>query len=106
MAKKYIIVQTHTNKRKISTKIAESLIQKKLASCINVYPAGVSVYKYNNRIVKEKEYLIHAKTTSDQFRAVEKLIGELHNYETPEIIALEIFKGNKKYLKWMSDEIY
>ncbi len=105
MAKKYIIVQTHTNKRRISIKIAEHLIADRLASCVNIYTSASSIYRYNNRIVRENEYLIHSKTTSDKFRAIEKLIGELHNYETPEIIALEIFEGNKKYLEWIYNEI-
>ena len=104
MAKKYIIVQTHTNKKQISEKIAKMLLERKLALCINIYPHAISLYKYNNKIIEDNEYLIHAKTESNNFEEIKNLIEELHNYETPEIISLKIYQGNEKYLKWLRDE--
>ena len=57
-----------------------------------------------NKIIEDNEYLIHAKTESNNFEEIKNLIEELHNYETPEIISLEIYQGNEKYLKWLRDE--
>lgn len=72
---------------------------------MNIYPAVLSMYRYNNEVVEDNEYLVHVKTTSDKFIEIRKIIERLHNYETPEIISLEISEGNKKYLKWIQDEI-
>ena len=105
MVKKYIIVQTHTNKKQIYENISKSLVEKKMAACVNIYPAVLSIYRYNNEVVADNEYLIHVKTTSDKFISDAKIIERLHNYETPEIISLEISEGNEKYLKWIQDEI-
>ena len=105
MVKKYIIVQTHTNKKQVYRDISRLLIEKKVVACINIYPAALSVYRYNNEIVEDNEYLVHVKTTSDKFTEVRKIIERLHNYETPEIISLEILEGNEKYLKWIQNEI-
>ena len=105
MVKKYIIVQTHTNKKHVCEDIARLLIEKKIAACVNIYPAVLSIYRYNNEVVEDNEYLVHVKTTSDKFIEIRKIIERLHNYETPEIISLEISEGNKKYLKWIQDEI-
>ena len=105
MVKKYIIVQTHTNKKQVYRDISRLLIEKKVVACINIYPAALSVYRYNNEIVEDNEYLVHVKTTSDKFTEIRKIIERLHNYETPEIIFLEISQGNEKYLKWIQDEI-
>ena len=105
MVKKYIIVQTHTNKKQIYENISKSLIEKKMTACVNIYPAVLSLYRYNNEVVEDNEYLIHVKTTSDKFTEIRKVIERLHNYETPEIISLEILEGNEKYLKWIQDEI-
>ena len=105
MVKKYIIVQTHTNKKQVYKDISRLLIEKKVAACINIYPAVLSIYRYNNEVVEDNEYLIHIKAPSDKFTEIRKIIERLHNYETPEIISLEILESNEKYLKWIEDEI-
>ena len=105
MVKKYIIVQTHTNKKQIYENISKSLIEKKMTACVNIYPAVLSIYRYNSEVVEDNEYLIHVKTIADKFNEIRKIIERLHNYETPEIISLEILEGNEKYLKWIQDEI-
>ena len=105
MVKKYIIVQTHTNKKQVYEDISRSLIEKNIAACINIYPAVLSIYRYNSKVVEDNEYLVHVKTTSDKFTEIRKIIERLHNYETPEIISLEISEGNKKYLEWIQNEI-
>ena len=97
MTKKYIIVQTHTNKKDLVDVIAKEMISRGLVS--------YSLYRYNNKMVQEREYLLHAKTTEEKFEEIKVLIEELHNYETPEIISLEILDGNEKYMKWIEDEI-
>ena len=105
MVKKYIIVQTHTNKKQIYENISKSLVEKKMAACVNIYPAVLSIYRYNSEVVEDNEYLLHVKTTADKFNEIRKIIERLHNYETPEIISLEISEGNEKYLKWLQNEI-
>ena len=105
MVKKYIIVQTHTNKKQVYEDISRLLIEKKMAVCVNIYPDVLSIYRYNNKVVEDNEYLVHVKTTSDKFTEIRKIIERLHNYETPEIISLEILEANEKYLKWIQNEI-
>ena len=105
MVKKYIIVKTHTNKKHVYEDIARLLIEKKIAACVNIYPAVLSIYRYNKEVVEDNEYLIHVKTTTDKFSEIRKIIERLHNYETPEIISLEISEGSENYLKWIQDEI-
>tara|TARA_Y100000287_G_scaffold184182_1_gene184624 strand:- start:253 stop:573 length:321 start_codon:yes stop_codon:yes gene_type:complete len=105
MLKKYIIVQTHTNKRVVLDRIAERLIDDRLVACVNIYPNEYSLYKYNDKIVRDREYLFHAKSVDCKFDKIAKVIQELHNYETPEIISLEISQGNEMYLKWIKDEV-
>ena len=105
MVKKYIIVQTHTNKKQIYENISKSLVEKKMTACVNIYPAVLSIYRYNSQVVEDNEYLIQVKTNADKFNEIRKIIERLHNYETPEIISLEILEGNEKYLKWIQNEI-
>ena len=76
-----------------------------MAACVNIYPSVLSIYRNNKEVIEDNEYLIHVKTTSDKFTEIRKIIERLHNYETPEIISLEILESNEKYLKWIEDEI-
>ena len=80
MVKKYIIVQTHTNKKQVYEDISRSLIEKRMAACVNIYPAVLSIYRYNSEVVEDNEYLIHVKTTADKFDEIRKIIERLHNY--------------------------
>ena len=105
MVKKYIIVQTHTNKKQVYRDISRLLIEKKVVACINIYPAAFTIYRYNKEIVENNEYPMKVKTTSGKFTEIRKIIERLHNYETPEIISLEISEGNEKFFKWIEDEI-
>ena len=105
MAKKYIIVQTHSNKNEISREISRVLIEKKMVACVNVYPAASSIFRYKNTIVEENEYLQQAKTTSDKFLDIKTVIEQLHNYETAEIILIVILDGNADHLTWINNEI-
>ena len=104
MAKKYIIIQTSTNKENISRKISSYLLEKNLAACINVVFPVYSQYKYKGEVKEDTEYVLYIKTKKDNYFKIQKAIEELHNYETPEIIALDISHGSKKFFEWIGNE--
>ena len=104
MAKKYIIVQTSTNKKYISKKISSYLLNKNLAACVNIIYPVVSQYKFQGEIIDDTEYILNIKTIKSNYHEIQKAIEELHNYETPEIIALDISHGSKKFFEWIGNE--
>tara|TARA_B100001113_G_scaffold335226_1_gene314585 strand:- start:6467 stop:6802 length:336 start_codon:yes stop_codon:yes gene_type:complete len=104
MVKKYIIVQTSTNKKYITEKIASYLLRNNLAACVNIIYPVQSLYKYHGSLKKDNEYILNIKTIKNHYLRIQKVIEELHNYETPEIITLDISQGSKKFLKWIDDE--
>ena len=104
MAKKYIIVQTSTNKKYIAKKISTYLLKKSLASCVNIISPIQSQYKYHGILREDTEYTLIIKTKKDHYIKIQKVIEELHNYETPEIIALDISQGSKKFFEWIDNE--
>ncbi len=105
MVKRYIIVQTSTNKKNIANKISKYLLENHLAACVTIILSAQSQYYYKDSFIKDKEFLIHIKTKKNNFLKIQKVIEELHNYETPEIIAIDIIMGSKKFLKWIDNEI-
>lgn len=88
--------------KKSALKLAETLIRKKLAACVNLIDHVQSVYSWENKLCRDKEILLLIKTTSKQFRKTEQTIRENHTYSCPEIIYLPITKGSQPYLQWLS----
>ena len=80
--------------------IAESLLQAKLAACINLFPLD-SMYLWQGKINHDQEYQLIIKTNLDKFDELAEQIKSLHSYEVPEIIAIPIVTGSNSYLQWL-----
>jgi len=101
----YIQVFTTTNLREVAEKITETLVRKRLAACVQILGPIMSQYWWENKITKDTEYLIIAKTRSDYYPELEKAIKEVHNYTVPEILAIPVIAGNSDYLNWLDEEL-
>ena len=84
-----------------ATAIANALIEKHLAACVQLLPSMQSVFFWQGKIERQEEVLLIAKTTSSKFSELEREVRELHSYETPEIVAFPLTLVNKSYLSWM-----
>ena len=84
--------------------IARALVEDHLAACVHVMPAGLSIYRWNGTIEAETEVLLIAKTLRARFDAVRDRILEMHPYELPEIIAVDIGAAHAPYLDWIARE--
>lgn len=85
--------------------IAENLINQKLAACVNILPGVESVYTWQGKRESAQEHLLFIKTAEHIYDEVEMTINELHPYDTPEVIAINIENGSIGYLKWISENI-
>jgi periplasmic divalent cation tolerance protein len=97
-----VVLMTAAN-REEAGRIADLLVSKRLAACVQILPEIHSVYYWKNEIQREPEALLLAKTTKERFEELEREVRAVHSYETPEIIAVEITEGSRAYLKWMAD---
>jgi len=87
-----------------ANRIAEGLVKRRLAACVNVIGAPVrSTYRWKGKVERATEYLLLIKSSRKQFRALRAAIERLHSYEVPEVIALPIAEGSPAYLKWLAD---
>jgi periplasmic divalent cation tolerance protein len=87
----------------IAENIANILLKKRLAACINITSKIKSLYWWKGKVEKSDEVLMIIKTKSKFFKKVEKEIKKVHPYEVPEIISLKIDSGTKKYLDWIKE---
>lgn len=95
-----IIFVTAANKKEAKI-IAESLIREKLAACVNIVAKVDSLFWWKQSLEKASEILLIIKSRRDKFSRIVKLVKKLHSYQVPEIIALPIIAGEKKYLRWI-----
>lgn len=86
-----------------AARIAEALVGERLAACVNVLPGVESVYRWEGRVVRAEEVLLVVKTVRAHLDALTARVVELHPYELPEVVALEIAGGLPGYLAWIAD---
>ena len=84
-------------------RIAEMLVDARLAACVQILPEIKSVYRWKGEVQREQETLLLAKTTRSRFAELEDRVRAMHSYETPEIIALPVTGASEPYLKWLID---
>ena len=82
-------------------KIANALVERGLAACVSVVPGVRSTYRWDGRILTESESLLVIKSRSDRFEKIRKVIRELHSYDVPEIVLLDVADGDADYLAWL-----
>ncbi len=83
--------------------IAKTLVEERLAACMNIIPAIRSIYLWKGEICDDPEYLLIAKTTRDVFPLLKARVKALHSYEVPEIIAVPVQDGHEPYLAWVAE---
>ena len=101
----YIQVVTITEKRQDAEKIAKTLVEKRLAACVQLVGPIFSTYWWKDNIETAEEWQCLIKSKQSLYCEVEKAIKMLHPYETPEIIALPIVSGSDDFLEWLNDEL-
>lgn len=87
-----------------AAKIARLLVEERLAACVNRLPGVLSTYRWQGEIHENAEVLLLIKTTRERFDALRDRLVELHPYEVPELVALEIAEGTPGYLDWLARE--
>jgi len=101
----YVQVITTTETKEDAEKIANVLVQKRLAACVQVIGPITSVYWWKEEIEKATEWLCVIKTRKDLYEKIEMAIRHNHPYETPEVLAVPVLEGSKSYLSWLDREL-
>jgi len=88
-----------------ASRLADMLVGRKLAACVQILPAMESVYRWQGNIERQEEILLIAKTINSKFADLEREVRALHSYETPEIVAFPLTAESEKYLRWLKASV-
>ena len=97
-----MVVLTTAGSEDQARNMAQALLQRHLAACINVLPGMASFYRWEGEIRDNQEILLLIKTTRRHFEQVRATIRELHTYELPEVLALPVDRGDPEFLAWLT----
>lgn len=97
----YLLVLCTCPEGESAAELAESLVEARLAACVNLLPEVRSVYRWEGKIVHDTERLLFIKTEAAAFPALKDHILARHPYATPEIIAVPIADASSAYLDWI-----
>ncbi|MFX1268588.1 MAG: divalent-cation tolerance protein CutA [Promethearchaeota archaeon] len=100
----YIFLVTVPNLEE-SKKIAKTLVENKIAACVNIIQGIISIYRWKGRIEEDGEQLLVIKTNERNCNQLIDKINEIHSYDTPECIGFKIEKGSEKYLNWINQVV-
>lgn len=98
-----IVIFVTTANKKEADRIARALIKEKLAACINIIGDVNSLFWWQGKLDSAREILLIIKTRKTLINKLIKKVKSLHSYEVPEIIALPIIAGNRRYLDWINE---
>jgi periplasmic divalent cation tolerance protein len=102
MVEALVIFITAPNEEE-GAKIARTLVEERLAGCVNIVKPIRSIYRWQDNIEDDTETLMIVKTQKRLFESLSSRVMELHSYTVPEIVAVPVVQGSKDYLKWLEE---
>ncbi len=99
-----LVVITNLPDRAAAERLADALIEQRVAACVNILAPCRSVYRWNGALQHDEEYPLLIKTNADRYAALEAAIRAAHPYELPEIVAVKVESGLPAYLAWVTEE--
>ena len=98
-----LLVFTNLPDRDAAVKLAEALVGRRLAACVNVLSECTSIYRWQGAVENAREVPVLIKSRAALYDELEAAINELHPYEVPEIIAVPVVRGLPEYLAWVGE---
>lgn len=100
---KIAIILTTCPSTEVAEKIGRTLVEERLAACVNIIPGVRSIYTWEGKTCDEGEILLLVKTAADRVAETEERIRSLHPYDLPEVVSLSPSGGSEEYAQWVTE---
>jgi len=104
MTDKILVLSTCQTEEE-ARKLARHLVERRLAACVNIVPNATSVYWWQDKIEESGEFLLLIKSRRDLVKELSEELAKMHSYQVPEVIALTVVDGSRRYLEWFEREL-
>jgi periplasmic divalent cation tolerance protein len=101
---RHALVMITVGDREEAREISRHLVEAGLAAGAQILPIE-SIYRWQGEIVEDQEWLILVKTRSDRFNAIETTARDLHSYEVPPVLMIEMDEATEPYLAWIDENV-
>ncbi|TWT85522.1 Divalent-cation tolerance protein CutA [Posidoniimonas polymericola] len=101
----FVQIQTTTGDRAVAERIAAELVDRRLAACVQIAGPMTSTYRWQGEVESTEEYVCTLKCRAAAFDEVAELIGSLHPYDVPDVIATPISHASHAYGKWLNESL-
>jgi len=99
-----IVLTTAANPEE-AQRLAQSLVEERLAACATLIPSVQSIYRWKGQVESATETMLLIKTEAEMLSSLEKRLHELHSYQTPEFLVVRIEAGSTGYLEWLAQSV-
>jgi periplasmic divalent cation tolerance protein len=99
-----IVVFSTCGSQEEARQLAGTLIEKRLAACINITAPITSVYRWKGAVEEANEWLLIIKSRREHFDGIRAALEAAHSYELPEVLAIPVLEGSPNYLAWLEAE--
>lgn len=99
-----IVAFCTTNSQDEAKRIATTLVNENLAACVNILPNITSIYRWENELCTDFEFILLIKSVREKLPLLIDRIKDLHSYDLPEILAVPVLGGSDAYLSWLASE--
>jgi periplasmic divalent cation tolerance protein len=103
MNPEYVVVLTTLPADADAAALGRTLVDERLAACVNVLPPMESVFRWEGRIEQDSERQVIMKTARERVAALWERLRELHPYEVTEFLVLPVQDGSDAYLRWIGE---
>lgn len=104
MTDKIVVLNTCSSQEE-AERLAELLIERKLAACVSIVPRVRSFYRWKGAVESAEEWLLLIKSSRPLFDQLRIELEKAHTYEVPELLALPVVAGSENYLEWLGSNL-